>query len=293
MDGSSSTAAPAEKRRRRPPLACIACRRRKVRCDRKLPCQNCVRARRATSCAYVPDERIESRDDGAPGFADGLGTGSRNPQQEDVVSASYLSPTASHNSTSNATPEQLAERVRQLEQQLNQVLDARSAKTTTTAPPEVPSANPPSSFLGPEHWQVGSLGTPGHGIQPQIRSSKKNENTEENASSAVNATAILAKSRYLGNSHWIHGVTLVSFVISPLVSPLFQECSNPMGKAHALSFHLRNIRVMFLIYQLLYHLYIKYPCHPVSCYTHCCRMHRVSPRVVHIPVIPMSSSLVS
>ncbi|PSS05176.1 hypothetical protein BD289DRAFT_1669 [Coniella lustricola] len=51
-----------QRRRRRPPLACIACRRRKVRCDRKMPCQNCVRARRATSCAYVPDDRLEPRD---------------------------------------------------------------------------------------------------------------------------------------------------------------------------------------------------------------------------------------
>ncbi|ROV98026.1 hypothetical protein VMCG_06972 [Cytospora schulzeri] len=116
MDSSSSTA-PAEKRRRRPPLACIACRRRKVRCDRKLPCQNCVRARRATSCAYVPDERIEPRDDdddgsgdhrAGQGFADGVN--GRDPHHDGVVSMPYLSPTASHNSASGASPEQLAER---------------------------------------------------------------------------------------------------------------------------------------------------------------------------------------
>lgn len=212
---SSSSTAPAEKRRRRPPLACIACRRRKVRCDRKLPCQNCVRARRATSCAYVPDERVEPRDDGAQGFADQLpvpvpvDVHRSEPQHDGAVSGSYLSPAASHNSSANATPEQLAERVRQLEQQLNQVLDARHGKKT--APPEPSSAvNTPSRFLGPDHWQVGSLGTLGNGVQAQKQSSRSNQNTEEDVSSAVNATAILAKSRYLGNSHWIHGVTLVS-----------------------------------------------------------------------------------
>jgi hypothetical protein len=31
----------------------------------------------------------------------------------------------------------------------------------------------------------------------------------EDHSTGGNANAILAKSRYLGNSHWIHGVTLV------------------------------------------------------------------------------------
>lgn len=199
-----------EKRRRRPPLACIACRRRKVRCDRKLPCQNCVRARRATSCAYVPDERIEPRD-GGPGFNDGIN--GPDPQHDDVVSAPYLSPTASHNSTSNVSPEQLADRVRQLERQLNEVLDARNEKRTSQPqPPRPPNADAPtaSKFLGPEHWQIGSLGTLGKGVQASSGGFKQDANTGDDSSSAVNANAILAKSRYLGNSHWIHGVTLVS-----------------------------------------------------------------------------------
>lgn len=33
------------RRRRRPALSCEACRRRKVRCDRDMPCSNCIRAR--------------------------------------------------------------------------------------------------------------------------------------------------------------------------------------------------------------------------------------------------------
>ncbi|KAJ0422507.1 hypothetical protein BJY00DRAFT_77989 [Aspergillus carlsbadensis] len=39
--------------RRRPPLACEQCRRRKIGCDRKSPCSNCMRSRRS-SCTYVP-----------------------------------------------------------------------------------------------------------------------------------------------------------------------------------------------------------------------------------------------
>lgn len=247
----SSSAAPAEKRRRRPPLACIACRRRKVRCDRKLPCQNCVRARRATSCAYVPDERLEPRDGDGDGAQDSADRVSRcdSPQhqhhqhqhhhQDGVVPGPpYLSPTASHNSTSAASPEQLAERVRQLEQQLSQVLDARNIKRA--APPDLPkpSADPPSAlkFLGPEHWQVGSLGS---GVQAQNLCSKQNDNAEQDVSS-VNTTAILAKSRYLGNSHWIHGVTLVSSVASLLGSLpsryTLQEQPNPTGKEYIFSF---------------------------------------------------------
>lgn len=44
--------ASAQKKRRRPALACEACRRRKVRCDRNLPCGTCVRSKNAL-CTYT------------------------------------------------------------------------------------------------------------------------------------------------------------------------------------------------------------------------------------------------
>lgn len=203
---------PAEKRRRRPPLACIACRRRKVRCDRKLPCQNCVRARRAASCSYVSDDRIEPRE-GTEGFADGIN--GRDPQRDAISSVPFFTPTASNSSSS---PEQLAERVKQLEQQLGEFINARNHNTP--ARPEVPKAyfnnanfNPPtaSRFLGPEHWQVqgsgaGNTGLPGARYSGEIQQANRER---DDHCTGGNVNAILAKSRYLGNSHWIHGVTLV------------------------------------------------------------------------------------
>ncbi|KAF9880132.1 C6 zinc finger domain-containing protein [Colletotrichum karsti] len=47
-----SLSASAQKKRRRPALACEACRRRKVRCDRNLPCGTCVRSKNAL-CTYT------------------------------------------------------------------------------------------------------------------------------------------------------------------------------------------------------------------------------------------------
>ncbi|KAL7934336.1 hypothetical protein V8C35DRAFT_302313 [Trichoderma chlorosporum] len=38
-------------RRRRPPIACVLCRKRKIRCNRETPCSNCMRARNAI-CVY-------------------------------------------------------------------------------------------------------------------------------------------------------------------------------------------------------------------------------------------------
>ncbi|KAJ5112809.1 hypothetical protein N7532_000854 [Penicillium argentinense] len=40
-------------RRRRPPLSCTECRRRKLKCDRSLPCGQCIRSKTAESCAFV------------------------------------------------------------------------------------------------------------------------------------------------------------------------------------------------------------------------------------------------
>lgn len=225
-----------EKRRRRPPLACVACRRRKVRCDRKMPCQNCVRARRATSCAYVPDDRLEPRE-GTHGFHDhdhGININRRSPQSSDVVgvptrtSSSYLSPaatntgttptvtttatttaTASHGSSQHGdgpvpVPETggqdvaaaLADRVRQLEQQLQQVLDSKKSGTAGSKPAP-PTA---SQFMGEGHWPMAD-GT-------QATHYMKTKPWEDGGTQVM-----LAKSRYLGSSHWMHGVTLVRYVI--------------------------------------------------------------------------------
>lgn len=223
---------PPEKRRRRPPLACIACRRRKVRCDRKLPCQNCVRGRKAASCSYVSDERIEPRE-GTEGFEDGIN--GRHPQRDALSSVPFFTTTPSPSSSS---PDQLAERVKQLEQQLGQFINARNG--STPAQPEAPRAyfnnanfDPPtaSKFLGPEHWQVRGSGTadtclPGARHKREAQGPNRERggpNTEENHSTIGNVNAILSKSRYLGNSHWIHGVTLVS--------PIHFTCTHPLPVA--------------------------------------------------------------
>lgn len=51
------------KRRRRPAKSCDACRARKVRCDQKMPCGPCKRARSTPKCVYAPDVvRIPSPD---------------------------------------------------------------------------------------------------------------------------------------------------------------------------------------------------------------------------------------
>lgn len=50
---ASSTGSPQPKRRRRRPArSCEQCRRRKIRCDMRKPCNGCVRGRVSMECSY-------------------------------------------------------------------------------------------------------------------------------------------------------------------------------------------------------------------------------------------------
>lgn len=51
-EGIESQSRPTQ-RRRRPPLSCTACRKRKLKCDRSLPCGQCVRSKTTAQCVFV------------------------------------------------------------------------------------------------------------------------------------------------------------------------------------------------------------------------------------------------
>lgn len=44
-----------KRRRQRPQLSCILCKRRKVKCDRELPCDQCYKLSKGRSCVYRDD----------------------------------------------------------------------------------------------------------------------------------------------------------------------------------------------------------------------------------------------
>lgn len=209
-------ASASEKRRRRPPLACVACRHRKVRCDRKMPCQNCVRARKASSCVYVSDDRLELHEGthGAHDSVHGHLSGHRSkvlnaPLGGELHSGSPSGSPASRHLTSETAVSEgakdetvaLAERVQQLEKQLKQVLDSKEAAggAQGTESPERrhKHAEPTSSqFMCAEYWKIDGP----RRSQPPIAGEVLPSGTQ----------AMLAKSRYLGGSHWMQGTTLVS-----------------------------------------------------------------------------------
>lgn len=53
--GIGTIAKPLPQRRRRPAHSCVECRRRKIKCNRKNPCNHCTSARKPTECTYTPN----------------------------------------------------------------------------------------------------------------------------------------------------------------------------------------------------------------------------------------------
>jgi hypothetical protein len=64
-----------QRKRRRPALACERCRQRKIKCDRNMPCGQCIRTD-SEPCTYVPDDRVTKIH--RPGTAMGTASGSGN-----------------------------------------------------------------------------------------------------------------------------------------------------------------------------------------------------------------------
>ncbi len=65
----------ASRKRRRPALACEECRRRKIKCDRKTPCDHCSKFKSLT-CTYYPNPKptVKSRSHGDGGHQDIIST---------------------------------------------------------------------------------------------------------------------------------------------------------------------------------------------------------------------------
>lgn len=166
------------RRRTRPAKSCTACRKRKIACDKKLPCSSCVRSRVPSDCYYRPER-------GTPGDSAG-NDGNR------VLTPRPAVPAAPEGRTQQARPtpllpkgpgsgqrqevmvEELQQRIRHLEELLSRKQPenhqpALQADTEHRILPRPSSPLPPlrlrsssskTRFFGPSHW---------HYIADQVR----------------------------------------------------------------------------------------------------------------------------
>lgn len=158
------------RKRRRPALSCAECRRRKVKCDRNIPCRQCTQAKSAT-CTYSPERlsSVNSHGNRAVGPLEtphGTPTSPNGPpratdisfleegQGEGIVAATPTSSSGSEQSTVQT----LVDRVQRLEHALASAsLDARASsagcRTKTSAKKEIDrSVWHKTRFYGQSHW---------------------------------------------------------------------------------------------------------------------------------------------
>lgn len=181
--GTMSSAAKTEKKRRRPALSCEQCRRRKIRCDRSLPCVNCVKSK-ISPCTYAPTHIPASRAKKGTGHAGASDLNSQVPARSAPAigstqrqspsnssarqkSSSIPSSTVGSNSEAS-TVDALAARVKELEQKL-----AESCYITQ------PAAD---KFIQPDDQEAESAPMKG----------------------------TVSKTRFFGQSHWMNGIHMVS-----------------------------------------------------------------------------------
>ncbi|KKZ58609.1 hypothetical protein EMCG_05505 [[Emmonsia] crescens] len=201
-----------ERKRRRPAVSCALCRRRKIRCNRQTPCDNCVRSKNS-SCIYGNDPAEAPARNLAPAPAQdsvlatessSFSSSSTRPSRPaaSIVNGSTTPSTSA--SQSSHEVEYLKNRVRQLEAYLSQV----TAKTAESP------ASISTSILNIETTSSSLAGT----------FSVHRESCVPGETPAINRS-VLHKSRLFGQSHWANGAAQLLRDLLEIIEPHIQNGS--------------------------------------------------------------------
>ncbi|KAI1381309.1 putative C6 transcription factor [Hypoxylon crocopeplum] len=213
-----------ERRRRRPPVSCVLCRRRKIRCNRESPCSNCVKSR-SGNCIYenyISNHLLhplqETTELGlATRLRESHGSSLTNSTDSTTAPSTALSyssnspPRVSSSTTSTHTSQQssheiasLKSRIRQLEEQLSK---ANLSPSQSSVPGSISSIETISSHISGTfhvHHDDHLAGQP----EAMYRS-------------------VTHKTRMFGKSHWITGLALAREIIDLMEPYVREETSRP------------------------------------------------------------------
>ncbi|KAL6860643.1 hypothetical protein ACO1O0_004671 [Amphichorda felina] len=191
---SDNAMAPPEKKRRRPALACEQCRRRKIRCDRNVPCSQCLRSKTA-SCSYAPTHTPASwtrRSHKKPALAPA-------GQQPPIASA----PSVGASSGDGSGPSSVAK---------DASASASGSVSTSVSVPDAPDN---------VDWLVARVHHLEEKLSKVVNLGGPDENDHESpegtqSSLACPTNGTVSKTRYFGRSHWMNGTTLIPFQMEML-----------------------------------------------------------------------------
>lgn len=169
------------RRRRRPALACETCRRRKIKCDRNAPCDQCIRSK-SEICTYLPND------------SPSLTGRNRHVGMGRVANSSTTSPTMSHDSPSATSN-----------------IPAAGAFDASTDQFSIPGY----STSDPEKERASTVRALPDQLQSRLLDPANTEPADSAAVSlpmhntALPTKEVFEKTRLFGRSHWINSVEQV------------------------------------------------------------------------------------
>lgn len=183
--------------------SCALCKRRKIRCNREMPCSNCLRSRNGT-CVYENHVSAHPRRDVGltPERGGELGRRSNTSRRSEPALSPLLAPSSSAPSPAPDVPA-MQRRIRELESQLAGV----SIKQPPAPQPPVelaPTLMDPFA-LQKEEDTVTTSTKLGGTFHVHNESSECGTGREGGIPRSVTH-----KTRVFGQSHWINGIVLVS-----------------------------------------------------------------------------------
>lgn len=198
-----------QKRRRRPALACEQCRRRKIKCDRNIPCNNCTKSK-IPACSYAPTHIPASR-----------------------AKKKATQATSSDNSASVRTILPAPTIPSQEELHAEDLFDftgfgqTGALKSSDPSPQNVPSSTAGSTSSVPRS-NVEQLTHRVHHLEEKLAKvvTISNEDASPYSSSQRDSESLpsngtVSKTRYFGRSHWMNGTYTVSTAMSSLALDIF------------------------------------------------------------------------
>lgn len=240
--------------------SCSFCRRRKIKCNREQPCSNCVRSRITANCVYdqFPHPLRARHDERRHISSDKQNHVFIEPAPENDRSSTlgvtiYPTPPTSNDSGSitlvpphqfiqpNSDPtndvESMKRRIKELEDQLS-----IATKSSVPSPAFTHTSQSPAASVVSNYETKTSLSGTFH-IHKESRPFGQNH-------PVVVTYGVLHKTRLLGQSHWINGVTAVSHLSLPLstIDDMELKSNSIMTFLKSLSHIYKKVRKPPLVY---------------------------------------------
>jgi hypothetical protein len=204
------------RKRRRPPLSCEQCRRRKLRCDRKLPCTPCTRSRESLTCSYSQSHITRENTSTSVGDPSPVAVSSRADGRKRSFASAFSNEgninagDLGESGNPDTPPPQTAQIIEDLQQRIRQLEDLVSTGRATDQIPAVLSSSRTSITPG--------RSTIHHPNPVEQRTFLQSEPSQIHRNSSITSPVprlrvSSQKTKLFGANHWVNAAAEVIYLV--------------------------------------------------------------------------------